>query len=321
MSVDALQLSGKNLGSLSLSARPDGDRFLIENFSLTHNGIRTTATGDWVNNKEVGSITEIEFNTIIDEAEGAFNEMDFDGVIKRGNGTVTGTLRWIGAPHEFDYARLNGDFDAFIKDGELVQIEPGSGKLVGLLNFNAIARRLIFDFRDVFASGLKFDRMRYAGALADGEAILTEAFVLSPAAFIQMEGKVDLNKELVDLEVHVSPELGGNIALLSALANPAAGAFVFITQRIFKDEMRNANFKSYRARGTWEDFEMVDLDSDDAAGSELAQVDLDQDPSQNQITQASPEATEQTEADVGQSELLENDPQSNQSTSDIPPEN
>jgi len=85
--------------------------------------------------------------------------------------------------------------------------------------------------------------------------------------------------------------------------------------------MRNANFKSYRARGTWEDFEMVDLDSDDAAGSELAQVDLDQDPSQNQNTQASPETTEQTEADVDQSELLESDPQSNQSTSDIPPEN
>ncbi len=321
LSVDALRISGKNLGSLSLSARPDGERFLVDDFSLTHNGIRTTAKGKWVNNKQVGSITEIEFNTIIDEAEGAFNEMDFDGVIKRGNGTVTGTLRWIGAPHEFDYARLNGDFDAFIKDGELVQIEPGGGKLVGLLNFNAIARRLIFDFRDVFASGLKFDRMRYAGALADGEAILSEAFVLSPAAFIQMEGKVDLNKELVDLEVHVSPELGGNLALLSALANPAAGAFVFITQRIFKDEMRNANFKSYRARGTWEDFEMVDLDSDEAAGSELAQVDLDQDPSGNQNTQASPETTEQTEADVGQSELLENDPQSNQSTSDIPPEN
>jgi len=75
-----------------------------------------------------------------------------------------------------------------------------------------------------------------------------------------MEGKVDLNKELVDLEVHVSPELGGNLALLSALANPAAGAFVFLTQRIFKDEMRNSSFKSYRALGTWEDFEMVEID-------------------------------------------------------------
>jgi len=261
LEVDNFRSAGRNLGALSLTARPEGEQWLVDNFDLKHNGISTTASGGWVNNKELGSISKFTFNTVIDEAEGAFNDMDFDGIIKKGKGTVNGELRWIGAPHEFDYGRLNGEFDAFISDGELVKIEPGGGKLLGLLNFNAIARRLVFDFRDVFASGLKFDRMRYAGALADGEAILSEAFVLAPAVFVRMEGKVDLNKELVDLEVHVSPELGGNLALLSALANPAAGAFVFITQRIFKDEMRNSSFKSYRALGTWEDFEMVEIKS------------------------------------------------------------
>jgi uncharacterized protein YhdP len=268
LEIDDFRLAGKNLGALSLNAMPQGDAWLIDRFELKHNGILTTASGKWVNNSVVGSISKFTFNTIIDEAEGAFNEMDFDGVIKKGEGTVTGKLNWIGAPYEFDYGRLNGEFDAFIKDGELVKVEPGGGKLLGLLNFNAIARRLVFDFRDVFASGLKFDRMRYAGALADGEAILSEAFVLAPAVFLRMEGKVDLDKELVDLEVHVSPELGGNLALLSALANPAAGAFVFITQRIFKDEMRNSSFKSYRALGTWEDFEMVEIKSSDNRDTE-----------------------------------------------------
>ncbi|MFT6408297.1 MAG: hypothetical protein ACJAQ6_001715 [Arenicella sp.] len=264
LQVDEFRLAGRNLGALSLNANPDGDKWSVERFELKHNGILTTASGNWINNSEVGSISKFTFNTVIDEAEGAFNDMDFDGIIKKGEGTVSGKLSWIGAPHEFDYGRLNGEFDASIRDGELVQVEPGGGKLLGLLNFNAIARRLIFDFRDVFASGLKFDRMRYAGALADGKAILSEAFVLSPAVFLRMEGKVDLNKELVDLEVHVSPELGGNLALLSALANPAAGALVFITQRIFKDEMRNSSFKSYRALGTWEDFEMVEIQASDS---------------------------------------------------------
>ena len=57
----------------------------------------------------------------------------------------------------------------------------------------------------------------------------------------------------------MSPELGGNLTLLSALANPAAGAVFFITQQLFKDEMRKSSFKSYRALGTWEDFEMVEF--------------------------------------------------------------
>jgi uncharacterized protein YhdP len=200
--------------------------------------------------------------------------MDFDGFVRKGKGSVTGELRWIGAPQEFDYSRLNGRFDASIREGELVKVEPGGGKLLGLLNFNAIARRLVFDFRDVFASGLQFDRMRYAGVLADGEVIFTDAFIFSPAVFVRMEGKLDLDKELVDMEVHIAPELGGNIALLSALANPTAGAVVFITQRLFKDEMRNSSFKSYRALGTWEDFEMLEIKNGEVVASTNGSQDI-----------------------------------------------
>jgi len=91
---------------------------------------------------------------------------------------------------------------------------------------------------------------------------MNDALLLSPAVFVRMEGKVDLANELVDMEIHLSPELGGNLALFSALANPAAGAVVYLTQRIFKTQLRNARFRSYRAYGSWEDFELVDFDPD-----------------------------------------------------------
>jgi len=260
MQVETFRASGKNLGRLLFVGAPVDQEWVVDTFTLKHNGIGTVARGKWVNDKGSGSISSFDFATVIDEAEGALTELDFDGIIKKGEGSIEGNMNWIGAPHEFDYARLNGEFDLRLNDGELVQVEPGSGKLLGLLNFNAIARRLVFDFRDVFASGLQFDRMRYTGVLADGEAIFKEAYILTPAVFVRMEGKLDLDKELIDLEVHLSPELGGNLALLSALANPTAGAVVFITQRLFKDEMRESNFRSYRARGTWKDFEMVEIE-------------------------------------------------------------
>jgi len=146
---------------------------------------------------------------------------------------------------------LNGNFDLLVEKGELVKIEPGGGKILGLLNFNAAARRLSLDFSDVIAGGLVFDRMQYRGQLSEGKAIMQDAFILSPAAFIRMEGQVDIANEMIDMEVHMSPELGGNLALLSGLANPAAGALVFLTQRVFKEEIRDANFTSYRAKGTF----------------------------------------------------------------------
>ncbi|MFT5572211.1 MAG: hypothetical protein ACI9FR_001133 [Cryomorphaceae bacterium] len=263
LNIDKFVLTGKSLGRLELRGEPVGDAWEVTKLDLTHNGIRTTASGKWVNDKADGSISAFDFNTDIDEAEGVLDDMEFDGFVRKGKGSVNGKLKWIGAPHEFDYARLNGNFDMRIKDGELVKVEPGGGKLLGLLNFNAIARRLAFDFRDVFASGLKFDRMQYTGLFADGEAVMREAYIFTPAVFVSMEGKVDLDKELIDMEIHMSPELGGNLTLLSALANPAAGAVLFITQQLFKDEMRKSSFKSYRALGTWEDFEMVEFEPND----------------------------------------------------------
>lgn len=262
LTVDALRMDGRQLGALDFRGRTHGDQWKVEKFALVHNGIRTAAAGGWTNDQAAGSLSSFDFNTMIDEAEGALSDMDFEGYIRKGRGSMGGTLEWAGAPHEFDYSRLNGKFDLFVKDGELVQVEPGSGKLVGLLNFNTIARRLVFDFRDVFASGLQFDRMRYRGLLSNGDAILQDAFILTPAVFVRMEGKLSLDQELIDMDVHISPELGGNLTLLSALANPTAGAVVFLTSQIFKDDMRRASFKSYQAKGTWEDFEMVEIDSE-----------------------------------------------------------
>ena len=262
MKIKRFRMDGRELGALSLSGRPTEESWKLEQFSMNHNGISTTAAGQWANSESSSSITAFDFSTSIEEAENVLTDMDFDGYIKKGRGAFGGTVSWPGAPHEFDYSRLNGNFDLFLKDGELVQVEPGGGKLLGLLNFNAIARRLIFDFRDVFASGLQFDRMRYRGLITNGEAILQDAFILTPAVFVRMEGKLDLDKELIDMDVHISPELGGNLTLLSALANPTAGAVVFITSQLFKDDMRRASFKSYQAKGTWEDFEMVEIDSE-----------------------------------------------------------
>ncbi len=255
-----LQSGALQSGTLQGGAKPNAaPSWKIDTLELSHNGVLTNASGAWTNDPQSGSISQFQFSTQIDEAGGALDEMDFKGILRKGQGSVTGMLSWIGAPHEFDVARLNGDFNAFVKDGELVQVEPGGGKLLGLFNMNAILRRLVFDFSDVVASGLRFDRMRITGVLADGEAVLQDAFVLSPAVFVTMEGKVDIDKEMIDMEVHVSPELGGNLALLSALANPAAGAVVFLTQQLFKDDLRKSNFRSFRALGSWEEFELEEI--------------------------------------------------------------
>lgn len=259
--VKDFQVDSKKFGRLAFIGKAGVDAWTISTFEMERNGLKTTGKGGWVNSVAQGSMTSFDFQTEIGQAEHAMGDFSLDGFIKKGSGSMSANINWVGAPHEFDYSRLNGEFDLRINDGELVKVEPGGGKLLGLLNFNAVARRLTLDFRDVFATGLTFDRMLYTGLLADGKILMREAYIFTPAVFVRMEGQIDLSKETIDMEVHMSPELGGNIALLSALANPAAGAVVFITQRLFKEQLRDSSFTSYRALGTWEDFEVEQFDS------------------------------------------------------------
>ena len=258
--VDDFEFTGKKFGRLELVGKAGVDAWVLEKFEMQREGVKTIGTGQWVNQEKTGSLSSFDFETIISQAETALGDFSFEGFIKKGNGTLTANVNWIGSPHEFDYSRLNGEFDLQVQNGELVKVEPGGGKLLGLLNFNAVSRRLSFDFRDVFATGLSFDRMQYSGLFADGKALMNDAYVFTPAVFVRMGGQIDLVDEEIDMEIHVSPELGGNLALLSALANPAAGAVVYLTQRVFKDELRDNSFISYRALGTWEDFELERFD-------------------------------------------------------------
>ena len=259
--IEDLRVEEMRLGRLVLSAAPLGEEWKLLDGSLSHKGIVTQFSGQWSNASDAGSLSSFSYQTDIQAAGEALDSMDFGGILKSGSGLAQGRLEWRGAPHEFDYSRLDGEFDIRIADGELVQVAPGSGRLLGLLNINTLLRRLTLDFSDVVASGLRFDRMRFKGLISEGRALMNEAYMLSPAAFVRMQGEVDMAQELVDMEFNIAPDLGGNLTLLSALANPAAGAVMFVIQNVFKEEMRNNSLISYRAKGGWDDFtfeQMVD---------------------------------------------------------------
>ena len=70
---------------------------------------------------------------------------------------------------------------------------------------------------------------------------------------MQSQGRIGITEEDYDLELVVSPQLGGNIALLSAFANPAAGAVLYIAQRLFRDQLNDALRYNYTISGSWDE--------------------------------------------------------------------
>ena len=80
--------------------------------------------------------------------------------VRRGTAKLEGPLAWNGNPSELDYATLSGNFVLEANKGQFIKLDPGIGKLLGVLSLQSLPRRLSLDFRDIFSEGLAFDEIR-----------------------------------------------------------------------------------------------------------------------------------------------------------------
>ena len=70
----------------------------------------------------------------------------------------------VGQPAGIRLSDLNGMFRVETGSGQFVKLDPGLGKLLGVLSLQALKRRFTFDFQDLFGEGfcLRRDHRRRA---------------------------------------------------------------------------------------------------------------------------------------------------------------
>ena len=79
--------------------------------------------------------------------------------VRRGTAKLEGALSWTGAPYELDYPTLTGNLVLEAAKGQFVKLDPGIGKLLGILSLQSLPRRVSLDFRDIFSEGFAFDEI------------------------------------------------------------------------------------------------------------------------------------------------------------------
>jgi uncharacterized protein YhdP len=173
--------------------------------------------------------------------------------VKGGRARMQGSLAWQADPAAPDLATLAGDVQMQAEDGQFLEIEPGLGKLIGLMSLQALPRRITLDFRDVFSKGFQFDRINSSGQIESGTLKLREFRMRGSAAEVDMSGEVDLARETQDLKVRVVPSLSDSAALGIGIVNPVAGVAAAIAQRILKNPLGQIFAFDYLVTGSWSD--------------------------------------------------------------------
>ena len=242
----------RDFGSLSFKASANSTAWEFQEIVLESSGVVMRGHGEWFDDGSQHGMTKTSFEVASEVGGKMLNDLGFGDFLAGGEIQMVLDLLWRGAPSHFDFDRLNGEYFLDITRGSFPRVDADKGRLFGLLNLNALSRRLRLDFVDVFGKGLAFDQMKSGGLISEGNIILKDFFIFSPSVYIEALGKVGLAKENYDLQMLVSPQLGGNVALLTALSNPAAGAFVWLVDRIFKNQLNKVIVYTYDVTGPWE---------------------------------------------------------------------
>ena len=86
-----------------------------------------------------------------------------------------------------------------------------AGQLLRLVSFDALLRKLQFDFSDTFGKGFYFDSIRSTARLKDGIMHTDNLLIDGPAADIAMSGQIDLARRRIDMEAVVAPAISATV--------------------------------------------------------------------------------------------------------------
>lgn len=259
----------KKLGQLALQARPGAaSAWQLERLQLQNVDATLLATGDW---QAAPARTRLDFELQSGDVGDLLDRFGYPGQVKRGSANLQGKLSWAGSPTSPHYPSLSGTLKLRAEKGQFAKLEPGIGKLLGLLSLQSIPRRLTLDFRDIFSSGLAFDRIEADIQVRQGRLHLEEPLRIDgPAARILMRGEVDLVQETQALTVSVQPEIGSAAAVGAAVAlvNPIAGAAALIANKVLQNPLDKVFAYQYRIVGGWDDPKVEKLAAPPAASQE-----------------------------------------------------
>jgi uncharacterized protein YhdP len=238
------------LGKTIVKVVPHDEKVAIQEISVTCDLFVITGDGAW----SEGGNTFFNLKLFSPNLGGMMQRLGFASVIQGGETGVEGKVWWAGSPATLSLAGLNGELGLTIKDGTIIDVDPGAGRMLGILSLPALPRRLFLDFSDVFGEGLAFDIIQGDIRIEQGQAYTSNLRMESAPANILISGRTGLVMQDFDQEIYVAPNVSGTATVASALAwGPQVAAVVILLQEVFKSDIEAATMTRYHLSGSWQD--------------------------------------------------------------------
>ncbi len=165
-------------------------------------------------------------------------------------------LVWSGIPTEFQLAELSGRISIMLAEGTMMEAKSATEafKVFGILNAEAITRRLKLDFSDLYQKGLGYDRVEGTARMDKGQLYLEKPLAMQgPSSAYKFTGTANLKDETLDMDMVVVLPLTKNLPLAALfLGAPQVGGAVWVIDKLLGEPLSKLTSATYEIKGHWD---------------------------------------------------------------------
>lgn len=269
--VDQFILRGHNFGKVAMrahTAREDNQPvWTLDQLTIEQPGGTLTGSGSWRLPRRVrdhageaadaaagNRRTLLNFQLDIRDAGALLDRMGLPHTLRDGHGKLEGRVLWHGSPLSIDYPTLSGKLSLQLDNGQILSVDPGAARLLGVLSLQSLLRFATLDFRSVTGRGTVFDEIAGNGTIENGVGTIESFRMKSNQVLASMTGSANLLRETQDLDVEVIPRINAaTTSVAAAFINPVLGIGTLAAQLLFADEFSKVFTQHYRITGPWAD--------------------------------------------------------------------
>jgi len=268
MNIDNFSFSNHHFGSIKADFVKFEDGLRAVDLITRDDSFVITANAGWVidASSDIGPHTYVDASLTSSNVADTLLKLDYQPIIDSNDMKLDIDVKWQGGPREDYLEYIQGEVDVSIGAGQLEEVNPGAGRVFGLLSIVALPRRLSLDFRDVIDKGFGFDEILGTFKLNKGSASTCNLSLKGPAADIGILGSVDLVEMFYKQKAIVSTNFGNTLPIVGAVvAGPPAAAALLLFSQIFKKPLQEMAQIYYDIGGSFDDPKVENSNADSFA--------------------------------------------------------
>lgn len=256
LSIKELDINNLNVGYWSASLAPTSGGYKIANIVGVLADTLINADVSWARQQK-NTQSYLSLNAKGGDFGAVLTQFGYAKVLENKSGEIQASLSWPDYPWDFDQAKLNGRTSFSLKQGRIIEAGTSANflRIFGILNLNAVIKRLKLNFSDLLESGVTFDSVTGKYYLQNGVATSEEPLKLKgSSAAMQMAGTINFIDKTLANKMTVEIPLSSNAPLAALLlATPQVAGIAFVVDKLLGDTLAKWTALKYEVTGSWFD--------------------------------------------------------------------